>query len=362
MKILGLVIVVDVEPRDGRISGSGCRRGAEPTLPILRPSPGNPCPTKNKIGPSLFDCSTKKRGYIDRDEFAELCATFHIGPADAGAIFEDLDGDQDERISLEDFTRGFRDFLNPTKETKTSGGDNADQSSAGKKKRPLRRQVSAQKAWLLFSDRLGHHNIRHFLANSADRLYGIYEELHSRSTGASGDAAVPAQLIAEFEGLMDSLVTDARQLELERKRFEDMIQREREQHQRHLKSLEEELEAQVQRVAAVVKQDVEAKYEAEKRDLKFNMETEIAQLQAHLRLLKKAEDWLSREKLGPDSSSSTGLKEQQLDAVERTSSENRQLKMSLIDAQTTLALLQTELAQLKSHYSERDRLLYWYAH
>ena len=287
-----------------------------------------------------------QRGFIDRDEFAQLCGTFHIGRDDAETIFLDLDGDADGRISLDDFTRGFRDFLTPAvaviKEPTGGGG-------GGGNKRPLRRQPSAQKAWLLFSDRIGHHNIRHFLSNSADRLYGIYEELHSRSTTGAG---VPAQLVAEFDGLMESLVSDARQLELERQRFEEVIQREREQHRRHLKSLEEELEAQVQRVAAAVKQDTVAKCEAEKRDLQLNMETEIAQLQAHLNLFKKVETWLSKEQLAggqPD----TGA------VIERTCTENRQLKTSLMEAQTTLALLQTELAQLKSHYSERDRLLHW---
>ena len=63
------------------------------------------------------------------------------------------------------------------------------------------------------------------------------------------------------------------------------------------------------------------------------------------------ENWLNREQ------QEAQTRDQQ-EAVERTSSENRQLKLSLVDAQTTLALLQTELSQLKSQYYEKDRLLY----
>ena len=65
------------------------------------------------------------------------------------------------------------------------------------------------------------------------------------------------------------------------------------------------------------------------------------------------ENWLNREQ------QEAQTRDQQ-EAVERASTENRQLKLSLVDAQTTLALLQTELVQLKSHYLEKDRLLHKY--
>ena len=38
---------------------------------------------------------------------------FQIGNEDADAIFDDLDHDGDGRISFEDFSFGFRDFLTP---------------------------------------------------------------------------------------------------------------------------------------------------------------------------------------------------------------------------------------------------------
>lgn len=38
-----------------------------------------------------------QRGYIDRQEFSELCANFQIQKEDAGTIFEDLDRDQDRK-------------------------------------------------------------------------------------------------------------------------------------------------------------------------------------------------------------------------------------------------------------------------
>lgn len=117
------------------------------------------------------------------------------------------------------------------------------------------------------------------MAHSADHLYGLYEELQQ--------SQVPAQLLSHFESLMESLVSDARQLERERAKFDQVIRREREQHQQHLKNLEEELEIQVQRVAQVVKNEAEAKCQAEKKTLQENLESEIVQLQTHLRLFQK---------------------------------------------------------------------------
>lgn len=43
-------------------------------------------------------CDTQKRGYIDRQEFGQLCATFQIDAEDGDVIFDDLDRDRDQRI------------------------------------------------------------------------------------------------------------------------------------------------------------------------------------------------------------------------------------------------------------------------
>jgi len=53
-------------------------------------------------------CDAAGSGYIDREEFRELCRGFDIGDCDADIIFYDLDHDGDGRISFEDFSYGFR--------------------------------------------------------------------------------------------------------------------------------------------------------------------------------------------------------------------------------------------------------------
>ena len=58
-------------------------------------------------------CNTTGTGFIDTDEFRNLCSGFEIGSEDADVIFADLDHDGDGRISFDDFSFGFRDFLTP---------------------------------------------------------------------------------------------------------------------------------------------------------------------------------------------------------------------------------------------------------
>lgn len=162
-------------------------------------------------------------------------------------------------LSLEDFKRGFQDFLGRSVESSNRGSvgqqKDEEETSVKRKHQQLCRQSSAQRAWLHFSNRLGHDNIRLFLSNSAERLYGLYEELHMTPEA-------PPQLVAQFESLMESLVTDARHLEAEREKFDQALRREREQHQIHIKSLEEELDAQVLYILNEITKDLLINYKS----------------------------------------------------------------------------------------------------
>ena len=63
---------------------------------------------------NLFSkCDRRGTGFIDSQAFRELCASFEIEGEDADSIFYDLDHDGDNKISFEDFSHGFRDFLTP---------------------------------------------------------------------------------------------------------------------------------------------------------------------------------------------------------------------------------------------------------
>lgn len=49
--------------------------------------------------------------YVDIDAFRDLCGRLNISAHDADLIFEDLDLDNDGKISFEDFSKGFSNFV-----------------------------------------------------------------------------------------------------------------------------------------------------------------------------------------------------------------------------------------------------------
>lgn len=93
-------------------------------------------------------CDRHQRGYIDRAEFAQLCASFHIDGGDADVVFADLDRDGDRRINLQDFTSGFRDFLT---------------IPAHPREENVAKKEASEKSWRLFTDRIGQGNLQRFL-------------------------------------------------------------------------------------------------------------------------------------------------------------------------------------------------------
>lgn len=48
-----------------------------------------------------------------QEELRDLCANLAIAAEDSDVIFTDLDQDEDGKISYEEFSRGFTEFLNP---------------------------------------------------------------------------------------------------------------------------------------------------------------------------------------------------------------------------------------------------------
>lgn len=53
-------------------------------------------------------------GYLDREKLHRICP--HLSIAEIDAIFDDLDTDHDNRISLTEFTQGFKELIQPADE------------------------------------------------------------------------------------------------------------------------------------------------------------------------------------------------------------------------------------------------------
>lgn len=56
-------------------------------------------------------CEIDGNQSVDVDAFRDLCSRLNISNQDADLIFEDLDLDNDGKISFSDFSKGFSNFL-----------------------------------------------------------------------------------------------------------------------------------------------------------------------------------------------------------------------------------------------------------
>ncbi|CAG2182818.1 unnamed protein product, partial [Oppiella nova] len=86
------------------------------------------------------------------------------------------------------------------------------------------------------------------------------------------------------------------------------------------------------------------------RDL---MKGEMEELQSHLSKFEKIDSWLK--------DNHNNMTEEKVNEIrtklDESMQESRQLKMSLMDTQTNVALMRTELAQLRNQYDQKCREL-----
>ena len=124
--------------------------------------------------------------------------------------------------------------------------------------------------------------------------------------------------------------------------------RERESHSVHLKNIEAELDAQMAKVEQQALAKAKQEFDSEKRGLQQKMDAELNELQTQLKLFQKVDDWLNKEKNG-----SSHLSEETQKKLENAIGENRDLKLSLNETQTNIALLRAELGQIRSQYENK---------
>ena len=141
-----------------------------------------------------------------------------------------------------------------------------------------------------------------------------------------------------------------------------IVFRERENHCAHLASIEAELDSQVAKVEAAARRQAQQDFEAERRAMQEKMEAEVQELQTHLRLglvfdlvltqkynslcrlFQKVDQWMSKDE------------QQDNDArkkLEDANQENIQLKTLLGETQTNIAVLRSDMTQLKTNYETK---------
>ncbi|KAL7641872.1 UNVERIFIED_CONTAM: hypothetical protein RMT77_007746 [Armadillidium vulgare] len=314
-------------------------------------------------------CDRRDKGFIIREELEELCSSLGITKDESDVLFNDLDVDNDGKISFEDFSLGFAEFLSPedslqgkisfrerrrtsmwsisselNKKSEEHYEENGDNKNSYNENDRLSKE-SVYQAWTSFTSSLVDSNLLSLSQESQSQVRQLCKELQCKS--------IPVNVANKVECAVSSLVKEMEQLQKENKNLEKLYQREKKTHLKRLKCLEDEIEGQVTLAEERAKEKLRQETEEEKRKIEEKMSKEFTEMQAHLKLYQKVESWLKNEH-GADDERYREVRRK----LEESNISNRDLEMNLQDASTNIALLRTDLAHSRLQYDEKCKELH----
>ncbi|XP_049979889.1 ras and EF-hand domain-containing protein [Alexandromys fortis] len=264
---------------------------------------------------------TKGSGRLERAEFGALCAELHVAEAEAEAVFLGLDTDRDGAITFPEFARGFRGAF---------GRDSAEAQGAWDAAEP---EIPGP-AWRDFHARLGDEAQ---LIPRKEQVSTLYQNIN----------LVEPRLIQPYEHVIRNFLREIKLQSTEMENLAIAVKRAQDKAAIQLSELEEEMDQRIHAVENETRKDEKRKAEEALSDLRRQYETEVGDLQVTIKKLKKLEEQSRHISQKQDV---TALKKQIYDLT----MENQKLKKDLLEAQTNVAFLQSELDALKSDYADQS--------
>ncbi|XP_078366530.1 uncharacterized protein LOC144650680 isoform X3 [Oculina patagonica] len=258
-------------------------------------------------------------GYIDREELAAVC---DLDAHDLAEVFDRLDADRDGRISIEEFSENFKKFKSVV---------------TGVKRKKSEQSLNGDGDFEDLKDRLGQ---QFSLLSGQEYVSELFHYLHS--------SAESPQLLALLESFLFSVVRDVKHYSSENQRLEDALKRTCEKHTEHMDQLDNELEQQMQRMETRIRKEERSKQERSNLDIVWQLENKNKEIQTLSARIQKLEGRLKKKE--PEEQK---IKEE----VDEKVQEIRFLRSQLTDAQTNLAVLRSELAQVRNDYEEQEAQL-----
>ncbi|NWW90350.1 RASEF protein, partial [Rhynochetos jubatus] len=265
-------------------------------------------------------------GRIEREEFAALCAELRVRPAEAEAIFQRLDSDRDGAITFPEFARGFRGATRRRPGCgETEGEEEAVAAWAA---------AGLEQPWRDFEVRLGDE--ARYIPRQ-EQVSVLYQNIH---------IAEP-RLIQPYEHVIKNFIREIKLQSTEMETLAIAVKRAQDKAAVQLSELEEEMEQRIQAAEHKVKKEEKQKAEEALNELKRQYDTEVGDLQVTIKKLKKLEE---QSKNANHREDVVELKKRIHDMLV----ENQKLKKDLLEAQTNIAFLQSELDSLKSEYADQS--------
>nr|XP_035963401.1 ras and EF-hand domain-containing protein isoform X2 [Halichoerus grypus] len=292
-------------------------------------------------------CDANRSGRLEREEFGALCAELRVRPADAEAVFQRLDADRDGAITFQELARGFSGFRrrgrcrgwaprDPAPASAQAGPDSEDSEEDegdGDALAAPGGRASPGQAWQDFQARLGDE--AKFIPRK-EQVSTLYLNIN----------LVEPRLIQPYEHVIRNFIREIKLQSTEMENLAIAVKRAQDKAAMQLSELEEEMDQRIQAAEHKTRKDEKRKAEEALSDLRRQYETEVGDLQVTIKKLKKLEE---QSKHVSQKEDVAALKKQIYDL----SMENQKVKKDLLEAQTNIAFLQSELDALKSDYADQ---------
>ncbi|XP_055024025.2 ras and EF-hand domain-containing protein [Misgurnus anguillicaudatus] len=269
----------------------------------------------DKLRELFHACDVNRSGRIEKWEFEKICSELHVRPSEIDAIFSKLDTDKDGTINLEEFMNGFQEshLLNAD-----MTGENAGESFSA--------------AWEDFKSR---HQVK-FIPR-LDQVSTLYQNI----------SMTEPRMVPQYERVLYNFIKEIQLLNTEMEHLALAVKRAQDQANIQLSEMEEEMDHRIHVTERNTRLQESKKADAALRSMKHQYESQICELQQKIQTLQMIEN----------QNKSTSLKEE-TSTLKRKNNElllqNQKLKQELLESQSNIAFLQSELDALKSDLTDQS--------
>ncbi|XP_078253115.1 ras and EF-hand domain-containing protein homolog [Rhinoraja longicauda] len=257
-------------------------------------------------------CDLNKSGRIEYEEFVTVCLELQVGQPEIDTLFDKLDSNRDGCINFREFARGFQEV---------SEMINFE-------------ALSVEPDWDEFQQRLGEE--ARFIPRP-QQVAALYQNLKS---------AEP-KLIRPYESVIKDFVRDIMLQNTELEKLACTVKRTQDEAAQQLSELEEDINKRIKTAVEECQKEEQRKAELTLIGLQNQYDANINELQQTITKLKKLEEQYRSDS---PKDKSIALKRKLNDLT----LENDKLRKELLEAQTDIMLLQSEVDTLKSDYMNQS--------
>ncbi|XP_069481280.1 ras and EF-hand domain-containing protein-like [Ambystoma mexicanum] len=261
-------------------------------------------------------CDVNRSGLVEFEDFSAVCRELGVSPGQVRPLFSKLDVDRDGFIDFHDFSARFQEV-----------SETLDLAAFGSQ---------GLTAWGEFEERLGGEMQE---LPSHEQLGEVYQQIHATSDFG---------LLQLYERMIEEVARDFRAQRLNMEKLELVLKRSEEMASVQLAELEDDLQQQVAKAESKAREEERQKLELAVLELQRRHAIELSEMQSLVDRLSKREEVRKATE-----SKDEGLKLK--DQVYDLSQENEHLRRKLLESQTDVALLQTELDKLKNDFTDQQR-------